>query len=299
MPSPRETARGSTPRPLAARQPQRASPRNFLCGRRLSEQGNAAPDVLIVAANNDRVAIRLGEDLRARGRRVSHLDGMSAARLFTIRVGSDSTSVTPAIPMFVRASCWWSENGHEQTADERFLRSEAQSAFRAVMSLLSAPVINRISATTRMTWGPIASTFPFDGAELMPEIHVSGPEMFDSPDDSLWGESYDYVVAPVSKFSTGTPLRGRRVEPDALYEIITVVGRSAFAATTDARSAELDLAAQSVVMVRDLGMNFATVTWAVSGIRAVPVRINSAPEMAELRYAWNEISEALHANLLQ
>jgi hypothetical protein len=277
----------------------RTSPRNSLPDRRLSEQNDATPDVLIVAAGTDKVAIRLGEDLRAKGRLVSHVDGMSAARFFTIRVRPDSTSVTPSIPMFVRASCWWRENWHEQTADERFLRAEAQGAFRAVMSLLSAPVINRLSGTTRMTWGSIASMFPFEGTEAIPEIHVSGPEMFASPDDSLWGESGDYVVAPISEFSTGTPLRGRRIDADALYEIVTVVGGRGFAATTDPRSAELDLAAQSVALVRELGMNFATVTWAIGGHRAIPVRINAAPELAELRYAWNEISEALHADLLQ
>ena len=230
---------------------------------------------------------------------MSHVDGMSAARLFTIRVSPDSSSVAPSIPVFVRASCWWLENWHEQTADERFLRTEAQGAFRAVMSLLSAPVINRLSGTTRMTWGEIASTFPFEGAEAMPEIHVSGPEMFANPDDSLWGELRDYVVASISEFPTGTPLRGRRIDADALYEIVTVVGSRAFTATTDPRSVELDLTEQSMALVRDLGMSFAAVTWAISGNRAIPARINAAPEMAELGYAWNEISEALQADLLQ
>lgn len=301
MPSPRYGVR--MPVPLAVRRTlhpsARASPRNSSPGRRLSEQNDATPDVLIVAAESDRVAIRLGEDLRAKGRLVSHVDGMSAARLFTIRVGSDSTSVTPSIPMFVRASCWWLEPWHEQTADERFLRAEAQGAFRAVMSLLRAPVINRLSGTTRMTWGSIASMFPFEGEEPMPEIHVSGPEMFANPDDTLWGESGDYVVAPISEFPTGTPLRARRIDADALYEIVTVVGHRGFAATGDPRSADLDLAAQSVAMARDLGMNFATVTWAIGGHRAMPVRINAAPELPQLRYAWNEISEALRADLLQ
>jgi hypothetical protein len=265
----------------------------------LSEQEDTKPDVLIVAAQNDGVAIRFGSDLRAKGKHVLHMDGISAARLFTIRVRQDCTTVTPSIPMFVRASCWWRENWQEQTADERFLRAEAQGTFRAVMSVLNAPVINRLSGTTRMTWGPIASMFPSNGDEAMPEIHASGPEMFASPDDSLWGESGDYVVAPISEFQTGTPLRCRRIDADALYEIVAVVGGRAFAATTDPRSQELDLTAQSVALVRDVGMNFATVTWAISGNRAMPVRLNAAPELSELRYAWSEISESLCADLLQ
>ena len=97
--------------------------------------------VLIVARADDAIACRLRSALENRGWRVEWLDGPGAARRFTIRVGPETTVVTPNMPIFVRPSAWWLKE--PDSADERFLRAEAHAAFWAAAAVTPAPVINR------------------------------------------------------------------------------------------------------------------------------------------------------------
>jgi hypothetical protein len=257
-----------------------------------------APDILIVAGQQDRVAARLRRDLEQINRRVSVLDGPSAARLFTIRVRPDAVVVAPSLPIFVRASAWWYDFASAD-ADERFLRAEAYATFWAAAALSQAVVINRTGpggAVGRMSAGALAVAMGTPDTAC--DIYASGPEAIEyAPDGMLWGEDLQFGVGSLATLRRGEPLRARKLNPAALYEIVTVVGDRAFAATTDPRSAELDLPVRSAQLGRRFEVHFATVTWAVDEESAMPVRFNPGPEESELRYAWREISEALCQDL--
>ncbi|MGB8842345.1 MAG: hypothetical protein WCC64_14895 [Aliidongia sp.] len=249
-------------------------------------------ELLIVAGHQDGVATRLQHALETKGHQVFRLDGMSAARIFSINLRSGATSVEPSLPMFVRPSAWWHQG--TETADERFLRAEAYATFWAAAALSSSPVINRPGRNGyvgRMTWGAIASTL--NSSDGTPELHASGPEAIADPGEEIWGEDADFRVAPLANLRHGLPIRAHKVGINALYEIVTVVGQRAFSATSDPLSSGLDLVSQSLAIARRVGVSFATVTWAVDERGAVPVRLNAAPEESELRYAWSEVVDAL------
>lgn len=256
-------------------------------------------DVLIIAREDDRVAIRLRRALEERSRRVIQFDGPSASRIFTIRVRSDSTVVAPSVPMFVRASAWWSDPAPE-SPDDLFLRAEEYATFWAATTLCAAPVINRPGrhgGVGRLTYGAIAGASRSRPEPGRSEIFASGPELVAETDGAFWAEDANYVSAPIGDLPAKAPVRARKLNPSALYEIITVVGDRGFSATSDPRSSELDLIGQSLALARRIGVHFATITWAVDGAGATAVRLNDAPEESELRYAWNEVAQAICEDL--
>jgi hypothetical protein len=257
-----------------------------------------AADVLVVAGRLDAVANRSRRDLEMTGRQVEMLDGPSAARLFTISVRPDQIVVAPSLPMFVRASAWWYDQSGA-SADEQFLRAEAYATFWAAAALSKTPVINRTGprgGVGRMTAGALAAAI--GAADPVFDIHASGPEIIEAnADETIWGEDFEFRVASIAEMRHGEPLRARKVNLAALHEIVTVVGSRAFSATADPRTAELGLLEHSLALCRALELHFATITWAIDGQGATPVRLNPAPEEPDLRYAWRDVSEALCADL--
>lgn len=257
-----------------------------------------AADVLIVAAKEDRVADRLRQELEGIGKRAAVLDGPSAARLFTIRVQPDGATVTPAPPMFIRASAWWYDD-ISADADERFLRAEAYAAFWAAAALSKAVVINRTArggGGGRMTAGALAAAMGTQGGAS--DIYASGPEVIENgTGETIWGEDCEFRVGSIAELRRGEPLRARKLNPAALYEIVTVVGDRAFSATTAPRTVDLGLAERSAALCRRFDTHFATVIWALDEHGATPVRLNPSPEEGELRYAWRDVSQALCADL--
>jgi hypothetical protein len=256
-----------------------------------------AADVIVIASPADPVAGRLKSELEKRGCEVLQLDGMPAARLFTIRTAQGSSSLTPVVPMFIRQSAWQPIHA-ESDADQRFLQAEAYATVWAAAALSKKPVINRPAPDGyigRLTGGAIsASTARSAPAK---EFHASSPQMLDDPDNTLWGEDVSFNTAPVALLRADVPLRARRIDTDALYEIVTVVGDRALPATLDSRTIDLNLCAQSLDIAKAVGVHFATITWSIHDRHAAPTRLNAAPDEAELRYNWNEVAEALCRDL--
>jgi hypothetical protein len=255
-----------------------------------------SPDVVVVASTEDGVAVRLRQSLEKRGRKVALLDGLAAARLFTIHIKPDLRAVTPSLPMFVRSSAWWCSHKIEDP-DERFLRSEAFAAMWSAAALCQAPVINRPGPggfPIRMTTSAIASAL---GWKECTEIHASGPEMIENADASVWGEDLDFGSGPVAELRRDVPLRARRLNPAALYEIVTVVGNRAFSATLDSRTAQHRLIERSLLIARTVNVHFATITWAIDEQGATATRLNPSPEESEVRFAWTEVAGALCEDL--
>jgi hypothetical protein len=252
-------------------------------------------DVLIVGHREDAVARRLEAALAARGHNAAWLDGPAAARLFTIRVIAVGNQVAPDMPMFVRPVPWWDTDA-QASPDARFLRNECYAAFWAAAALCRRSVINRPTPdgpVYRLTAGSLGT----DAAGLG-EIHASGPEQVAEDDGAFWGENTEYRVGALAMLPSGVPVRARRVDLGAGYEIVTVVGAQAFPATTDPRSAAHDLAARSIGLARRFRVHFATVTWAVTDDTAEAVRLNPNPDESELRYRWADVLDALCRDLL-
>lgn len=253
-------------------------------------------DVLLISRPEDGVTRRLEAALTARGHSTTWLDGPAAARLFTIRVTAAGDQVMPDLPMFVRPVPW-GDGDTEAEPDARFLRNECFATFWAAAALCARPVINRPTlegSVYRLTAGSLR-TRGAGGAE----IHASGPEQIAEDDDgTFWGENDEYRVGALATLPADVPVRARRVDVGAGYEIVTVVGAQAFPATTDVRSAAHDLAARSVELARQFGVQFATVTWAVTDDMAEAVRLNPTPYETELRYRWADVLDALCRDLL-
>jgi hypothetical protein len=251
--------------------------------------------VLIVGRREDAVARRLESALTARGHSAAWLDGPTSARLFTIRVTAAGAQVTPDLPMFIRPTPWWPTDA-EATADARFLRNECYATFWAAAALCRRRVINRPSAdgtVYRLTAGSLR-TDECGGSE----IYASGPEQIADDDGALWGENAEYRVGELATLPAGVPVRARPVDVSAGYEIVTVVGAQAFPATTDARSAEHDLASRSIALAQRFGVHFAAVTWAATDDAAEAVRLNPFPDERELRYRWADVVDALCRDLM-
>jgi hypothetical protein len=257
------------------------------------------PDVVLIARGDDGVAIRLREALEARGRQTALIDGPAAGRFFTLRGGVAGTTVAPKVPLFIRPSAWWHAD-QADSADARFLRGECFAAFWAATSLSAATVINRPGPTGqvyRLTAGAIGA-MPTADAAAVSEIFASGPDQIDDQ-DAMWGEDPEFRTGPVADMRPDMPLRARRVEGGARYEIVAVVGARAFPATTDPRTVVESIGPRSAALAQAAGVHFAAITWAVTETEAVPVRLNAGPDETELRYVWSDVAAALCDDLCE
>lgn len=253
-------------------------------------------DVLVVAGRDDPVADRVCSALNERGRTSMRMEGPEAAREFTIELTSRTVSVEPSVPMFIRASAWWSKLPAGDL-DATFLRSEQYATLWAAANLSEAPVLNRPrrrNAPERFSWGQIAARVKGIGDGRPGEIYASRPEWVIGADvKEWWGEDVCFRVAPLAELSPDVPLRARQVNPEALYEVVTVVGGEGFPATTDSRTQRLGLVDQSVGIAQVLGLQFAAISWAVDHEGAVPALVNANPGESDVMYTWDDIAEAL------
>ena len=220
--------------------------------------------------------------------------------MFTIRVRAGATTITPYVAMLARASAWW--HSKEENPDERFLRSEAYATFWAAASLSTGPVINRPAKDGfigRMTWSALGVALSSHSTTCDGEFHASGPECFTDVDETIWGEDCEFHVAPIGDLRLSVPIRARRINLRALYEIVTIVGDRAFTAAAISRSSVLQLKEKSINIARSLGLHFATVTWAIDKGGAVPVRLNGTPDESELLFVLDAMSLRHSARIWQ
>jgi hypothetical protein len=263
------------------------------------KHSSTIPDVLVVAGAEDAFALEIRAEIARRGRSVAMLDGPSAARLFTIRVKSAGIQVSPAMPMFMRASAWTSSFTEVDDADRRFLTDEAFATLWAAAYSMPACVINRPSSKGSI--GRLTSSYFTGGPENFvgsEEFYASGPELLRNLKGSIWGEDTDFRSAELSALRPDRPVRARIINDLAEYEIVTVVGNESFCATADTRSEKANLREKSVAIARSLKIHFAAVTWALAEDMAAPVRLNAEPGLAELRTCFVEARASIVRDLL-
>jgi hypothetical protein len=252
-------------------------------------------DVLIIAGGDDPVAHRVADDLRARRVTTEWLDGPTAALHFTIEMTGSTATVEPVVPMFIRPSAWWTRVPSSDL-DAVFLRSEQYGTLWAAAALTIAPVLNRPrrgNAPQRWTAAEIMAIDPAGDARLEEVYASASDEVPRGSEPDWWAEDANYRVTPLAEAADGWPVRARRINPDALYEIVTVVGDAGFAATRDPATNRYGLAERSVALVHQAGFGFAAVTWAIDDDGPLPVRLNAAPGEHEVMYAWYGIGAAL------
>ena len=253
--------------------------------------------MLLVAGERDHLATSLLAGLSNRRISSSLLDGLSAARKFTIKREGSTVFIEPDCAIFLRQSAW--DNALVvQDSDERFLRAEAFATVWAAATLTQATVINRpvLTGINRIFRTDILAALEPSALDKS-EIHASGPEVLVDI-EGLWGENVESTVGPVEFMPGGIPLRARNVCATARYEVMTVVGQRAFSSTLDPRVAEFKLEEQSISLAQKFKLHFTTVTWSIEGIDAYPIRINSAPQSVELRHNWNQVIESLCDDLV-
>jgi len=252
-------------------------------------------DVLIVAGSDDLVANRVADDLQARRVSTEWLDGPTAALRFTVEMTGSAVAVDPVVPMFIRPSAWWARVPSDDV-DAVFLRSEQYATLWAAAALTTAPVLNRPrrrAASERWTAAAITVIDPAADARIY-EVHASASsEVPCGSEPDWWAEDAKYRVTPLAEAAEGWPVRARRINPDALYEIVTVVGDAGFAATRDPATSRYGLVERSIALVHRAAFGFAAVTWAIDDHGPLPVQLNAAPEEHEIMYAWDGIGAAL------
>lgn len=252
-------------------------------------------DVLIVAGGDDPVAHRVADDLQARRVSTEWLDGPTAALQFTVEMTGSTVAVDPVVPMFIRPSAWWA-CVPPSDVDAVFLRSEQYGTLWAAAALTAAPVLNRPrrrSASERWTAAAIAAIDPAGDARIEEVYASASGEVPRGSEPDWWAEDAKYRVTPLAEAADGWPVRARRINPDALYEVVTVVGDAGFAATRDPATNRYGLVERSVALVHRAGFGFAAVTWAIDDAGPLPVQLNAAPEEHEVMYAWDGIGAAL------
>lgn len=269
--------------------------------------------VAILASRQDRLALRLARALERRGASALLLDGEAAAALFTIRVGGGSVEITPSLPMFIRSSGWW-RSAAPETHNEQFMVAESYSMVWAVAALSSGPVINRPARggwVDRVTGGALQAAVEGNGHHGVAEVHASKPKYvgLSAGEDEhggergrsegvAWGRSASFVAGPVSELAPEVPLRARLIDPRERYERVFVVGDRAFPAVSAADRSTLELRGRSVKLAREMGVHFASVTWAIVDGRTEPVRLNANPSERSMRGVWRDVTNALCEDLL-
>jgi hypothetical protein len=263
------------------------------------KHASSIPDVLVVAGAEDAFALEIKAEIARCGRSVAMLDGPSAARLFTIRVKSAGTQVSPVMPMFMRTSAWSSGFGEADDADRRFLTEEAFATLWAAAYSMPACVINRPSSKGSI-WRLTSSCFTRTSENLVrsEEFYASGPELLRNLKGSIWGEDTDFRSAELSALRPDRPVRARIINDLAEYEIVTVVGNEAFCATAHLRSEKANLREKSLAVVRSLKIHFAAMTWALDEDTVAPVRLNAEPGLAELRTCFVEARASIVRDLI-
>jgi hypothetical protein len=249
---------------------------------------------MVVASPRDRFATALVDALRAAGRQARQVDVTTAARSFTVTVGDRGSEVSPALPMVIRCPV----APELDDPDERFLYGECLAALWAAASLSAAPVLGRPGAMGFA--GACASSAVvtelrggmFRGRA---EVFLNGSMQYPAGDGWWFRDQANLAVVSAAQHAAYPgPRRGRPVQPDEEYELVAVLHDQAWRRTEIALPGT-DLAALSVTLARQLGLDFALVVWAVSPQRGLLglARITPWPALDDVGFAWDAIVPAI------
>jgi hypothetical protein len=255
------------------------------------------PEVLIVAGNEDLLAVDVRDEIVRQGKAVSMLDGPSAARLFTIRQSAGESEIFPVVPMLLRSSAWYSAFTEAQDDDARFSIDEAFATLWAVAALTPARVINRPSSRGNVTRLTFSSMALFDSFDRLTEYRASSPDAL-VDQEVTWGEDADLRLSKISSVASNSPVHAWVISDAPEFEIVNIVGEKCFRETLDPRPEEAKLVQRSLRITNALNLHLASITWILKDGAFIPLFLNGEPSAIELRSCRGDVCNSLAKDLL-
>jgi hypothetical protein len=264
-----------------------------------SFEESGALDLVVVGEPEDRLAAELAARARAEGRSVLFAGIAACIERIVVATSCDSCRVDPDVPMLLRLP---PPPATLLPPDEAFHRGERLAMLWAAAALCRSPVINRpgtggfsgrcspSAALTEIRAGVFAGRTEVFSRVPPPPAGMDATGGIWCLQDTVTHSTTCWPDVPVGI----GPYRARPVDPDEAYELVTVVGESAWRASTVPLES-LALEARSIALVAALELTFAVVTWAVSrqGARGVPARVNPFPTLEQVRHVWPEVASTL------
>ncbi|MFD0772836.1 hypothetical protein ACFQZ2_02745 [Streptomonospora algeriensis] len=253
---------------------------------------------LLVANDTDRLAQELAAVARSEGQDPLLRDLTQASRMFSISVEARSCTITPDLPLFLRAPL---QRARPQEFRQSFHSLEHTGTLWAVASLIESPCVNRPTPRGFVATSPSACITElragFPESATPPELFMSDPLSAEA-DGSLWCQQDTGTghITRSSEVPVGQgPYRMRQRNPEAAYETVIVVDNDAWRTSTEPLSQVGDLEECSIGVAAQLGLTFAAVLWALDpeGEKAVLARVDPYPGFDQVLPVWTEAATAL------
>ncbi|GAA0572804.1 hypothetical protein GCM10010172_66730 [Paractinoplanes ferrugineus] len=253
-------------------------------------------DLLIVDEADDPFGHAFSSFATARGVAVDRCRLPVAARRTTLDIAGCEVTVDPAPSVLVRPA---RPPLPDATEDERFAWTECYSTFWSAAALSPRPVVNRPNEWGGVSRSVLSAVVTERRAGRVPVLRENFWNDRPPPDPDRWFHQ-DLGSFAVSDSPAGITF-GRSRERTATqgWEQVVVVGSAGFRVTT-ADIGPRDVEAQSVAAVAALGLQFATVSWAIPAGDgpAVLARVNPFPGLEECRPVLREVFTTLLELLL-
>lgn len=226
----------------------------------------------------------------ARDVRVVRARSAQAARALTVTQEGTRVQVDPPCALLLRPL---RDPGPQFDADQRFAWTEAFSTLWSAAALTARPVVNRPAE-----WGWSARLSPSAVVtQSRTGLPGAAPETYwhAMPPDPEFGYHQNLEDWSVADDPDGIRFgRSRALPPPRGWEQVVVVGAEAFrVSTADLGAREVE--ADSVRLAARLGLEFATVSWAIpyGDGPAVLARVGSFPSLRECRPVLTGVCAAL------
>jgi hypothetical protein len=260
-----------------------------------------APDLWLVAGDDDELADVLADRAAKRDVSVSRVTFAQFARSVTVEVAGSAATVTPLAPILLRSG--WESLG--DSADAKFLRLESHAQAWAACALSPGPVINRPGEIGFNGHSDRATALSLARARMRGLDAVRPPrEIYSSEwleQDGGWAvqDLVTYATAAVPRKPDGDgPYRFRLWQPTSHYATVTVVDSAGW--ITDHLRADEDpgLIGPSMAILQALGLRFGAVTWGLPDEAAPEVaRVEPYPPDWAMGSHLHEVADALLAAL--
>lgn len=290
-------------------------------------------DFLIVGSPDDLLSQAIQQDFAQRGKKVSVLEPMAAAQLFTVAIRHGQVRVSPDLPMLLRPT---TPDLMQPDFDHAFHHGEALSTLWAVAAACQSPVLNR--PTPKSLWGltsvstvltqqraklPVDTEECFTGhrpskidlpvdwqvdlpADLPADLNsISGNGSSSRPDsrqpEQAWFiqdmGNFSVTQAPAVPSGHG-PYRSRHTYRQGRYEQVVVLVDRAWR-STQVPLGELGLERRSIELLRKLELDFGVVIWNVTPdlAAATLAKVEIFPTLEQVGWVWDQLSARLYQEI--
>jgi hypothetical protein len=263
-----------------------------------SSLNERALDLLIVASPNDLVARSVERLCTRAGYSVQLTDLETVSRLFSISVKDGVATTQPDIPLFLRIPPL---KERRDSFDQEFLHGECFVTLLAAASLCKSAVVNRpfrASLGGRIAQSTSITALRVPISDVRSEVFSDTiPDPPEHQSSEVWClqdlGTFETAEWPAKPHGTG-PYRAKLSSRETGYEMVTVLGKEAWRATTVDLD-HLELQNRSADLVAKLQLTFAVVTWAITPTLsdATLVRVNAYPSLSQVAPVWSDLGPSL------